>query len=69
MLDLFTDHCEVVKESLSGSRTVDERTYASVAALDERLQQVKKLGQRFAIIEFSPAVKKLKNHSNKVVPV
>jgi hypothetical protein len=69
MLELYPDHYEVVKESLSGSRTIDEQTYASVAALDERLQQVKKMGQKFAIIEFSPAVKKLKNHSNKIVPV
>lgn len=69
MLDLYTDHCEVVKKSLSGSRTIDEQTYASVEALDERLRQVKKMGQRFAIIEFSPAVKKLKNHPNKIVPV
>jgi hypothetical protein len=69
MLELYPDHCEVVKESLSGTKTIDEQTYASVAALDERLQRVRKLGQKFAIVEFSPAVKKLKNHSNKVVAV
>jgi hypothetical protein len=69
MLELYPDHCEVVKESLSGARNVDEQTFASVAVLNERLQRVKKLGQKFAIIEFSPAVKKLKSHSNKVVAV
>ena len=69
MLELYPDHCEVVKGSLSGTRTIDEQTYASVAALDQRLQRVRKMGQKFAIIEFSPAVKKLKNHSSRVVPV
>jgi len=69
MLELYPDHCEVVKESLSGARSVDEQTLASMAVLNERLQRVKKLGQKFSIVEFSPAAKKLKNHSNKVVAV
>ena len=69
MLELYPDHCEVVKESLSGTRTIDEQTYASMAVLNERLQRVKKIGPKFAIVEFSPAVRKLKNHSNKVVAV
>jgi hypothetical protein len=69
MLELYPDHCEVVKESLSGARNVDEQTLASVAVLNERLQRVKKMGQKFSIVEFSPAVKKLKSHSNKVVAV
>jgi anti-anti-sigma regulatory factor len=69
MLELYPDHCEVVKESLSGARSVDEQTLASVAVLNERLQRVKKMGQKFSIVEFSPAVKKLKSHSNKVVAV
>ena len=69
MIDLYPDHCEVVKNSLSGAKTIDEQTYASVAVLNDRLERVKKLGQRFSIIEFSPAVKKLKNHSNRIVAV
>lgn len=66
MLELYQDHCEIVKETLSGTRAVDEQTFASVAALDERLQRVRKLGQKFSIIEFSPAVKNLKDHSSKL---
>ena len=66
MLELYQDHCEIVKEALSGTRTIDERTYASVAALDERLRRVKKMGPKFAIVEFSPAVRKLKSHTNAV---
>ena len=69
MIDLFPDHCEVVKESLSGKRNVDEQTLTSVAVLNERLERVKKMGQRFSRIEFSPAVRQLKNHSNRIVPV
>jgi len=68
-MELYADHCEVVKEVLSGKRAVDEQTHASVAALNERLEQVRKLGQKFSIIEFSPAVKHLKRHSNRVVAV
>jgi hypothetical protein len=66
MMDLYQDHCEVVKETLAGTRTVDEQTLASVAVLEERLLRVKKLGTKFSIIELSPAVKNLKNHSNKL---
>ena len=69
MIDLYPDHCEVVKESLSGKRTVDEQTAASISVLNERLERVKKMGQRFSRIEFSPAVKQLKNHSSRIVPV
>ena len=65
-MDLYLDHCEVVKDSLSGSRPVDEQTVASVAALGERLERVRKLGDRFARITFSPAVERLKKHSSKV---
>ena len=69
MIDLYPDHCEVVKETLSGKRTVDEQTVAAVAVLNDRLERVKKLGSGFSRIEFSPAVSRLKNHSNRIVPV
>jgi len=69
MTDLYNDHCEVVKETLSGKRAVDEQTLASVEVLNDRLQRVNKLGSRFSIVEFSPAVKRLNRHSNRTVPV
>jgi ABC-type transporter Mla MlaB component len=69
MMDLYQDHCEVVKASLSGARTVDEQTSASVAVLNDRLERVKKLGSKFTRIEFSPAVRQLKNHSSRIVAV
>ncbi len=68
-MDLYPDHCQVVKDSLQGRRTADEQTFASIAVLSDRLQQVRKLGERFSHIEFSPAVKHLKSHSNKVAVV
>jgi len=69
MMDLYTDHCEVVKETLSGKRTVDEQTLSSIAVLNERLERVKRLGQRFSRIEFSPSVRQLKNQSSRIVTV
>ena len=69
MMDLFADHCEVVNETLSGKRVVDEQTLASVAILNDRLERVKKLGSRFSRIEFSPDVRQLKNHSNGIIAV
>ncbi|MGA2171396.1 MAG: hypothetical protein ABSG82_00075 [Sedimentisphaerales bacterium] len=65
-MELYQDHCEVVKDSLEGVRGTDEQTYASVAVLGERLQRVRKLGQKFARVEFSPAVKRLIAHSSRV---
>ena len=63
------NHCEVVKGSLSGKRNVDEHTLESVEVLNDRLARVKKLGQKYSRIEFSPDVRQLKNHSNRIVPV
>jgi hypothetical protein len=66
MIEMYQDHCEVIKDSLSGKRTIDEQTLASVAVLDERLQQVKKLGGRFSSIRFSPAVEQIQTCPSKV---
>jgi hypothetical protein len=65
-MELYQDHCEVVKDILEGVRGADEQTYASVAVLNDRLQRVRKLGHKFARVEFSPAVKRLIAHSNRV---
>jgi hypothetical protein len=66
MIELYPNHCEVVKNSLSGTRTIDEQTYASVAVLGDRLQRVRKLGQGFSRVEFSPAVKRLITNPSRV---
>jgi hypothetical protein len=66
MLELYQDHCQVVKEALQGERTIDERTYASIAVLDDRLARVKKMGEKFSRIEFSPAIKHLITRPSKL---
>ena len=49
-------HFQVVMESLTGQRAVDEQSFSSLAILDERLQKVKKY---FGDVSFSPAVEEL----------
>ena len=56
---LETNHWQIVAESLNGEREVDEQTFASVAALSERLEQLKRSDIAFSEVEFSPAVRKL----------
>jgi hypothetical protein len=66
MIEVGPNHCQIVKDSLLGKRTVDEQTFASLAILTERLERLKKLGKDFPDITFSPAVKKLKSQKNTV---
>ena len=66
MLELYPDHCQIVRESLSGTRAIDEQTYASLAVLNERLQRTRKLGDKFANITFSPAVEQLRRRPSRV---
>ena len=60
---LETNHWQVVSRSLNGEREVDEQTFASVAALAERLEQLKRSDITFSEVECSPAVKKLQNET------
>jgi hypothetical protein len=66
MLELYPDHCEVVKESLKGTRAIDEQTFASLEVLNDRLERVKKLGGKFTGVAFSPAVEQLRRKPSKV---
>ena len=59
MTEMDFDHCQVVRESLSGEREVDEQSFASLAILTERLERLKKHGKAFSNVTFSSAVKKL----------
>ncbi|MHC4482494.1 MAG: hypothetical protein ACYSW4_02985 [Planctomycetota bacterium] len=60
------DHCQIVDKSLTGERAVDEQTFASLAVLSERLERLKKRGEIFDSVSFSPAVRKLKEQKNAV---
>jgi len=54
-------HCRIVERSLNGKRSVDGKTFASIAVLDERLERLRKADEHFHGIEFSDHVKSLKS--------
>ena len=66
MIEADSNHCQIVTESLSGERAVDEQTFASLTILTDRLERLKKLGKIFDNVAFSPAVEKLKSRRNTV---
>ena len=66
MIGMDSNHCRIVAGSLVGEREVDERTFASLAIIGERLERLKEIDETFSGIEFSPAVEKLQSRKNKV---
>jgi len=66
MIEADLNHCRIVGRSLTGERTVDEQTFASLAILTERLERLKKLDKTFSNVGFSPAVEKLARRKNTV---
>lgn len=59
MIAMECNDFEVLRQTVSGERAVDETAFASVAMLAERLERLKKASSLFAGVEFSPAVKEL----------
>jgi hypothetical protein len=59
-------HCQVVGASLAGTRPVDERTYASVAVLSERLERLRQ-SPLFAGVTFSPQMETLRQQAEVAV--
>jgi hypothetical protein len=53
------DYFKIVTESLTGSRSVDEETFSSVAVLAERLDRLKKTSGIFSDVSFSPELEEL----------
>lgn len=68
MTEMALDYCQVVSESITGKRAVDEDTFVSLAVLTERLERLRKLAKMFENVKFSPHVKKLKSREN-ILPV
>jgi len=66
MIEVDSNYCQIVRESITGERAVDEQTFASLAILAERLERLKKLNKVFSNITFSSAVKKFKSQKNAV---
>jgi len=67
MMEAASNCCRIVSESLTGEREIDERTFASMAILTERLSRLKELGGFFADIGFSNNVKRLKRRADAVL--
>ncbi len=66
MIEMSSSHCQIVRNSLSGKRAVDEQTFASLAILTERVERLKKVDKIFSNVAFSSVVKKLKGQKNAV---
>ncbi len=66
MIGTDSSHWQIVRNSLSGERAVDEQTHASVAILAERLERLKDLDGIFSKVTLSSAVKKLLRQKNAV---
>jgi hypothetical protein len=66
MFTIEQDHCEIVRDSLAGSRNIDEQTFASINILAERLENVHKQHRTFIDIEFSPHVQALAEQEMKL---
>jgi hypothetical protein len=56
-----SDHFQVVAESLTGQRGVDDHTFDSLDVLSERLEHLKSIDEAFAGVEFSPDIERLQS--------
>jgi hypothetical protein len=65
-MEVTSNYCGIVNESLAGERAVDEQTLASLAILSERLERLKGLGDFFNKVDFSTHVKKINDRSHAV---
>ena len=66
MIGMDSNHCRIVAGSLVGEREVDERTFASLAILGERLERLKEIDETYSGIEFSTDVQKLQRQKNTI---
>lgn len=66
MIGTDSNHCRIVAGSLVGEREVDERTFASLAIIGERLERLKQIDETYSGIEFSPDVQKLQRQKNAI---
>lgn len=66
MLVMEPNHFELVKESLSGRREIDEDTFASLEVLRERMERLRGLDKSFSGIGFSPFVRRLVRQHKEV---
>ncbi len=65
-MEVDSNHCQIVRDSIVGKKAVDEQTFASLTILTERLERLKKVDEIFGSVVFSRAVKELKGQKNAV---
>ena len=66
MIEGQSSHWQIVEDSLTGERPLDEQTFASLTILTERLERLKKLDNTFDSVAFSPAIGKLAKQKDTV---
>ena len=59
MIGTDLNHCQIVSESLAGSRAVDEQALAALAVLTDRLARLKETNPTFASVTLSPQAESL----------
>ncbi len=67
MIRSTLNHFQIVRKSITGQRTADEQTFASLDVLSRKLERLKEKYNFFSQLDFSPDVKKLRNNKPVVV--
>ena len=58
---------KALREAVAGTRAMDGQTMAALAILEDRLEQVSRLGPQFTTVGFSPDVKRLQGRKSLAV--
>ncbi|MHC4640810.1 MAG: hypothetical protein ACYS32_04135 [Planctomycetota bacterium] len=66
MIEMDSNHCQLVEKSITGERAVDEQTFASLEILGERLEHLRDVDPVFGGVTFSRDVMELKAQNNTV---
>jgi len=66
MIGMDSNHCRIVADCLAGRRKVDEETFDALAALGEKLEQLRRLDSIFSGVEFSAYAEELRSPKSPV---
>ena len=64
MIEMDSNHCQLVEKSITGERAIDEQTFFSLEILGERLEHLRDLDPVFGGVTFSPNVGELQASKN-----
>ena len=64
MIEMDSNHCQLVEKSITGERAIDEQTFFSLEILGERLEHLRDLDPVFGGVTFSPNVSELQASKN-----